>query len=122
MQCLAPECFTRIDGEQIGSDEECTRLDPSQVYTPWALRVDGHEIPTAQCVQIEPRAVEKLTLTVKTVAEILEDPLVVIPLLEKDRTVVILPAEQEESEGTRIQLDQVMSIMYPLKDNKLNCR
>jgi hypothetical protein len=121
MQCLEPECFTRIDGEQVGVNEGCTRLDPSQVQTPWALRVDGQEIPTAQCIPTDSRIIDNLILTDKTVSDILTDPTVVSEYIVKDRTVVVLPAEQVSSEGTRIDLYQVMGIMYPLTDKKLNC-
>jgi hypothetical protein len=117
--------FTRVDGAQIGLDNSgCTRLHPSQVNQHWALRVDGHPVPTAQCVPYEPRAVEDLTPTAVTVAEFASDPMAVAPYIKPGSTIVLMLAGQVlEDPQARTQIDhsQIMGIMNSLASGPIEC-
>ena len=116
-------CFTRIDTTQVGINANCTRLHPNQINPHWALRVDGHATPTAQCVQTTPRVTEELTLSTKTASDIQNDPFSVSEHIVPNGTVVILPADQppDTLDSTRLGLDQVMLIMYPLESKLILC-
>src|SRR6188768_295290 len=117
-------CFTRADGTQFGVASDCTRIHASQINPYWALRVDGHPEPTAQCVPVEPRVAPDLILTDKTAADIALDPMAIAAqiLSEPARTAVILPANQPtDAGGTRLELRQVMLIMNPLATGPIIC-
>jgi len=119
-----PTSFTRIDTTQVGINANCTRLHPEQINPHWALRVDGHSTPTAQCVPENPRAVRDLILSTKTASDIQNDPLSVSEHIVPNETVVILPANQPPAgsfDSTTVELEQVMLIMYPLKDKLILC-
>jgi len=115
--------FTRIDTTQVGINANCTRLHPEQINPHWALRVDGHSTPTAQCVPENPRAVRDLILSTKTASDIQNDPLSVSEHIVPNGTVVILPADQPSDtlDSTRLGLEQVMLIMYPLESKLILC-
>ena len=115
-------CFTRADGTQFGVASDCTRIHASQINPYWALRVDGHPEPTAQCVPVEPRVAPDLILTDKTAADIALDPMAIAAQILSARTAVILPANQPTAaDGTRLELRQVMLIMNPLASGPIIC-
>ncbi len=124
MQRFPPD-FTRIDNFQCGNSSALsTRVHAAQLQSAWAISLDTHENPTAQCVPQSPSAIENLTISDISIARIIEDQMVLSILTEDPTTFVIVPKELNpppNDDVTRLLLTQVMKVMVPLKTGKLIC-